>query len=1233
MKLKITLSIIIFSLVILFVSPLESISQTDENEQFAVPGNLIPDDNTPGSVASVDVPSKFDGGFYDKIQGLISEVPQDGDYGVHDGTRYYDVLIVVARDDGDDDRDADETARENKDAIVKRLDLLGARNIAAAESLSFVTASIPVADVPGLSLYDEVYAMGDGETPVTLEVDTASETVHATPYEIRTATGTNLDGSGVVVAIIDSGISHNTAFNSRITDRVECSNGTCNPKTAASVIGVNNGTADHVFPSHGTWVAQVLAASGLPTHNGIAPGVELLDASIGRHHVDENKNHTYINLNARNVVHALDWSFRNGADIANMSFGFGLCSASHVSTVNFITNEAVDKGMIAVSSAGNRGTIYGAPNQPVYQSITHPGCGHNEITVGGINDRGETIQRADFSGRGPAPGTVLLKPEIVAPAHNLQTLDNIAESDTFSPRSGTSYAASQVSATAALLLQAEPDLTPVEIKTILLLGADWQGPVPCTSAQYETSNPNDNCSYARQPSDPFVANNVASLGILNNVGFGILNTAESLRYVHSASSSHIMSNHLESNTDKKKYEFVVRDTEKPVKVILSWLVHPHGSIDEQLNRTDTAVPIANLDFTITSPDDTTIIRAASEHQTNEFAVFKPTLTGTYTITVSGSNIDNINKPVQNFALASTNPLSPVPSSLTPPQNSPPVAESRTVIVSPGAEKIIRLVASDPDGDAVSFRISKDPTQGTITTDEFITKTASRAIFTPNSDFAGTDTIEVTPHDGVTSGSPATITLRSESLPPDSGPTTESLDSLNMTDWNHMEVKSGFMHDDYSVSFPGINHAVSKLFVQSVNMEGTDLKIFTTEEDLYEIAVPPSGTRVINIAPPITILNATLSADGVDEDVAYDLNQPSDTITPNNVGNSTAPNLNDVEMGVEYFLVQCPTDPCSPYSTYQSTAFSTFAIPDNTRNQNTTSTITIPTNGELADLSVSVDITHTHINDLKLVLTSPNGTEIILHENSDDSDYSAEYIRQTYTAPLFDVLEKSYIKGDWVLSVGDYEIGDVGTLNEWGINVKYELNDPPRPPSEIPPIFSDNFEDGLDDWTQTGQDDWIISTPKKHFVSPAPGHNSTNPVLHADECVNSCTIALDNPIDMPQEIKTRVEGIRNGTFIPDDPMDLSHPSASLSFWRFVDSALGEDEYLKVELYNGRTWDTIYDWSANSKGNDGTWHEESFDLSEYIGVSDFNLRFVTQQDSFNEDIQIDDVKISFTTCTCG
>ncbi len=900
---------------------------------------------------------------------------------MHDGTRYYDVLIIVVRDDGDNDRDADETARENKDAIVQKLDLLGARNIAAAESLSFVTASIPVADIPGISLYDEVYAMGDGEIPVTLEIDTARGTVHATSNEIRTATGTNLDGRGVLVAIIDRGINHNIAFNDRIADRVECDD-TCEPATAASVIGVNSTNAlSPAFTSHGTHIAQVLAASGLPAHNGIAPGVELLDASITRHTVDDDNNRTFISANRNDVAHALDWSLKKGADIATTSFGFGICNGDYGNTTNLITNEAVDKGMVLVSSAGNRGMIYGAPREAVYQSITHPGCGHNEITVGGINDRGEIIKRADFSGRGPAPGTVLLKPEIVAPAHHLLTLDNVADADTFSPRSGTSLAAPQVSATAALMLQAKPDLTPVEIKTILLLGADWTGPVPCTSAQYEVNNTGDNCSHARQYYDDARRDHPAYLQILNNVGFGILNTAESLRYAQSESSSHIISDSLVSNTDTKQYWFTVQDTSKPVKVILSWLVHPDGSIAGQLSRTQMPVPIANLDFTITSPDNTTI-RATSEHQTNEFAVFNPSRAGTYTITVSGSNIDNINKPVQDFALASTNPIM-----LTP----PPPTTSTTI--------------SEDFGNLENWTQSGDS--------NWIIRTPSTAV--PGSQSGNTV--------AYSSNCDRTCTITLSPV-------------------------------DLSSRQPG--HLTFDRFVSSELDAGEYLKV-----ELY---------------------------DGSSWDMIFDWR-------PSTSDNDHKWHTESYKLSPEYQI-----DDLQVRITARSSAFSENIMIDNMSIQNSAST----------DNAV---------------------------------------------------------------------------------------------------VFSDDFEDGtLNKWTSTNEPDWRADSFDEYRLPP--DHPSSNKVAEADDCHSLCTITISEPIN--------ISNLKNPT---------------LEFWRYVDRSLDSydehGEHLKVEVTtNGNTWRQLDFWTDENGDNDDAWHAEKYDLNAYRSDT-FNVRFTASMSSSHEEVGIDDVIIKSTS----
>ncbi len=129
----------------------------DGDQNSDIPGDIIP--TTPPGPVGVAIESKFDHGFYQKIQGLIQKDPQVGHVSIHNDTRYYNTIIVVVRDEGDG-IGSDEVAGKNKDAVVKMLELVGARNIVSAQSLSFVTASIPVEEIPGLSLHDEMYRLG-----------------------------------------------------------------------------------------------------------------------------------------------------------------------------------------------------------------------------------------------------------------------------------------------------------------------------------------------------------------------------------------------------------------------------------------------------------------------------------------------------------------------------------------------------------------------------------------------------------------------------------------------------------------------------------------------------------------------------------------------------------------------------------------------------------------------------------------------------------------------------------------------------------------------------------------------------------------------------------------------------------------------------------------------------------------------------------------------------------------
>ena len=425
-------------------------AQTDESEQ--------------SSVLDDTEESKFDDGFLYKIQGLVKEHERisDGATGAAAAkdVSYYNVVIVVNRGSSDNtSQDADEIARKNKLYIKQRLEEIGSKDILVAKSISFVTASVPVTKISDLAKYDTGYKLGDGELTVSANLDSARETVHATHAELS-QNGLVLNGSGVTVAVIDFGGINHFSLNDKIIGRVLCFDGSC-------TVANENSNGDI---GHGTMVTQVIASSGLPKHNGFAPGVDLLDARMDGLVISS--------------THALDWALTNGADVVNNSYGGGSC-ASKISTRDILMNEAIDKGMVSIAASGN---------EIDYLSVGIPGCSHNVITVGAINDNiPDDITMASFSSRGPTTNDApRLKPEIVAPGDGIFLLGygNDETSTIMYATYGTSFSAPQVSAAAALLLQSKPDMTPVEVKAAILLGADWQGPVPCTSVQYEQNDAN-----------------------------------------------------------------------------------------------------------------------------------------------------------------------------------------------------------------------------------------------------------------------------------------------------------------------------------------------------------------------------------------------------------------------------------------------------------------------------------------------------------------------------------------------------------------------------------------------------------------------------------------------------------------------------------------------------------------------------------------------------------------------
>ena len=116
----------------------------------------------------------------------------------------------------------------------------------------------------------------------------------------------------------------------------------------------------------------------------------------------------------------------------------------------------VAAGIVPVFSAGNNGV----------DGMGSPGSYPEAIAVGAVDGQD---QLASFSSRGPSPIDESVKPDVVAPGVLIRAA---VPGGNYLPETGTSFSAPQVAGVVALLLQANPGLTPPGIADVLRSTAD-----------------------------------------------------------------------------------------------------------------------------------------------------------------------------------------------------------------------------------------------------------------------------------------------------------------------------------------------------------------------------------------------------------------------------------------------------------------------------------------------------------------------------------------------------------------------------------------------------------------------------------------------------------------------------------------------------------------------------------------------------------------------------------------
>src|SRR6266850_398357 len=292
-----------------------------------------------------------------------------------------------------------------------------------------------------------------------------------------------LDGSGIGVAVIDSGI---TAWHDDLTDV-----GNAVQRVARFVNFAGGAPTPSDGYGHGTHVAGIIAGNGFDSggaRSGIAPAARLvvlkvLDGS-GRGRISD-------------VIAALDYIVTHKTElnirVANLSVATGVYESYNLDPLTLAAKRAVEAGIVVVAAAGNNGRNPQGETQ--YGGITAPGNAPWVLTVGASSYMG-TIDRSDdtiapFSSRGPTAIDRAAKPDLVAPGVGIESL-SVPNSTIYNTRSayllpgtvptsyppyislsGTSMATPVVAGTVALMLQANPALTPNDVKAALQFTAEF----------------------------------------------------------------------------------------------------------------------------------------------------------------------------------------------------------------------------------------------------------------------------------------------------------------------------------------------------------------------------------------------------------------------------------------------------------------------------------------------------------------------------------------------------------------------------------------------------------------------------------------------------------------------------------------------------------------------------------------------------------------------------------------
>jgi serine protease AprX len=393
------------------------------------------------------------------------------------GLQSVDPELAVLLNRLTDDRNVDAVVVYHhlpNDADISDLQRLGVLGGTRYRVLPMIAVSATKAQIAAISHLSSVRSIYSNRTfqwnlePAARNL-TGVERVRRNADLTRSNRGLPLSGRGVTVAVLDTGVdgTHDDLAG-RVVQNLKLAD------TQSAGVGFNYPVAAPNLPNtdqaygHGTFVAGIIAGNGQQSggkYAGVAPGANVLGLSAG-------------DASLLFVLSGFDYLLGNGSSfgvrVVNCSF-----SANTVfdvnDPVNIATRMLTDNGINVVFSAGNNGSGL--------DSLNPYSVAPWVISTGATDDQGRL---APFSSRGDF-GSPLFRPTLVAPGVNtvslrastvaaVTTIDGLLGADTqlssselpyYTTGSGTSFSTPQVAGVVALMLEANPQLTPAQIRDIL----------------------------------------------------------------------------------------------------------------------------------------------------------------------------------------------------------------------------------------------------------------------------------------------------------------------------------------------------------------------------------------------------------------------------------------------------------------------------------------------------------------------------------------------------------------------------------------------------------------------------------------------------------------------------------------------------------------------------------------------------------------------------------------------